>query len=485
MKTKLMLFVLTVACLSGGCESILEIDPVSEITMANYWKSESDVKGYLNGLYSDYRGLISTTLYGEDRGDALVSGVIGGVSRSHQHELNEEYGLDWRAFYENIHHCNMIVKYAPGIDFTLENEKKRILAQAYTFRAKAYLTLTQMWGDVPVVLNPTESYDKTSRPARSPAAEVMKQILSDVQTAIDLYPEATIPDKNRLSKPAALCLKAEALAWKYTVHGSNDQRDLTDAVAALEEVERCGVSMMDRYADIFDVSNKKNREIIFSVYLKKDEYNNMYMSTLSMSAAAGLLTDDIVNKADIPYTRSTIARHVYAPSPRLISLFSALDNRASSAYIRAVNSKGEVAFTSQNKFRGTEYADDRYYDNDIVVYRLGGVKLLKAELLCYLGGARVQQAIEALMPTRDRAGIGVYAGSPDQRTVQKEILDERGRELCFELKRWPDLMRAHYAGTIDMYEYVPNLVGKSTPLYFPILKKMIDLNPNLEQTSGY
>ena len=58
-------------------------------------------------------------------------------------------------------------------------------------------------------------------------------------------------------------------------------------------------------------------------------------------------------------------------------------------------------------------------------------------------------------------------------------------ELCFELKRWPDLMRAHHAGTIDIYSYIPNLVGKSTPLYFPILRKMIDLNPNLEQTDGY
>ena len=45
-------------------------------------------------------------------------------------------------------------------------------------------------------------------------------------------------------------------------------------------------------------------------------------------------------------------------------------------------------------------------------------------------------------------------------------------ELCFELKRWPDLMRAHHAGTIDIYSYIPNLVGKSTPLYFPILRKI-------------
>lgn len=485
MRAKLIIFSIMTACTLGSCESILEIDPISEITMANYWKSESDVKGYLNGLYSDYRGMTSTTLYGEDRGDAMVSGVIGGISRSHQHELNEEYGLDWRTFYENIHHCNMIIKYAPGIDFALENEKKRILAQAYTFRAKAYLTLTQMWGDVPIVLNPTESYDKESRPARSAASEVMKQILSDVQTAVDLFPETNIPDKNRISRPAALCLKAEALAWKYTVQKSNDKNDLTDAISALEEVEKCGVSMMDKYVDIFDVANKKNSEIIFSIYLKKDEYNNMYMSTLSMSAAAGLLTNDIVNKEDIPYTNSTIARHVYAPSPRLISLFSDKDNRASSAYINAVNSKGAVVFTSQNKFRGTAYTDDRYYDNDIVVYRLGEVKLLKAELLCYLGGDNVQKAIDAMFSTRNRAGIGVYTGSTDQKVVQKEILDERGRELCFELKRWPDLMRAHHAGTIDIYSYIPNLIGKSTPLYFPILRKMIDLNPNLEQTDGY
>lgn len=141
------------------------------------------------------------------------------------------------------------------------------------------------------------------------------------------------------------------------------------------------------------MANKKNSEIIFSIYLKKDEYNNMYMSTLSMSAAAGLLTNDIVNKEDIPYTNSTIARHVYAPSPRLISLFSDKDNRASSAYINAINSKGAVVFTSQNKFRGTAYTDDRYYDNDIVVYRLGEVKLLKAELLCYLGGDNVQKPL--------------------------------------------------------------------------------------------
>ena len=95
----------------------------------------------------------------------------------------------------------------------------------------------------------------------------------------------------------------------------------------------------------------------------------------------------------------------------------------SSAYINAINSKGAVVFTSQNKFRGTAYTDDRYYDNDIVVYRLGEVKLLKAELLCYLGGDNVQKAIDAMFATRNRAGIGAYTGSTVQKVVQKAISD--------------------------------------------------------------
>ena len=150
-----------------------------------------------------------------------------------------------------------------------------------------------------------------------------------------------------------------------------------------------------------------------------------------------------------------------------------------------MNAAGKVLFTCQNKFRGTAYTKDRYYDNDIVVYRLADAHLLKAELLCYLGGGNVNKAINLMNITRNRAGIGDYSGATDKNSVQRAILDERFLELCFELKRWPDLMRAHAAGTINIYDEVPNLNGKSTPLYFPITPTMRDYNENLTQTEGY
>ena len=44
------------------------------------------------------------------------------------------------------------------------------------------------------------------------------------------------------------------------------------------------------------------------------------------------------------------------------------------------------------------------------------------------------------------------------------------QELYLERKRWPDLLRFHFGGTIDVYQEVPNLKKKAIdniiiPLY--------------------
>jgi len=62
--------------------------------------------------------------------------------------------------------------------------------------------------------------------------------------------------------------------------------------------------------------------------------------------------------------------------------------------------------------------------------------------------------------------------------------------LYLERKRWPDLLRFHFGGTIDVYEFVPNLKSRAddgirVPLYLAIPLRDIDINPNLEQTEGY
>ncbi|MFA7390235.1 MAG: RagB/SusD family nutrient uptake outer membrane protein, partial [Proteiniphilum sp.] len=112
----------------------------------------------------------------------------------------------------------------------------------------------------------------------------------------------------------------------------------------------------------------------------------------------------------------------------------------------------------------------------------------KAEAFAALN--RIPEAINELNIVRNRAGIGNYTGATDQISVEREILRERGRELYLERKRWPDLLRFHFGGTIDIYDEVPNLKAKREegsiiPLYLAIPLRDLDLNPNLTQTEGY
>lgn len=468
-----------------ACESQLDIESISEISNVNYWKDASDVEGYLTGTYYNFRELYDRTLYGEDRGDALQPGSRGGVSRAHTQRLDDENGYDWKVIYSNLHHVNMILTKAPGIKFNNPATKNRILAQAYTMRAHDYMLLLQMWGDAPIVLQPTETYDKSNKPSRQSKEAVMAQVLSDLETALSLFPEAGIVDKYRISRPSALMLKAEALAWNYTVLHSGNRNDLTDAVACLDEVEKCGVKMMENYSEVFDVEHRLNSELIFAIYVRFGQYDSMYALNFTESAVQGQV-GSAVNKDLIPYSNGNIAAPYYAPSAKIKAAFPAGDKRRDVCFIEGVNSSGKVLFTCQNKFRGTAYTKDRYYDNDIPVYRLGDALLLKAELLCYLGSAdNVAEAVRLMNITRNRAGLADYDGAKDASTVARAVLNERFLELCFELKRWPDLMRAHAVGTINIYDEVPNLNGKAVPLYFPITLNMRDYNENLTQTEGY
>lgn len=483
MKKYIGILMMTVLVLTG-CESWIEVKPVSEITRSSYWNKEGDVRGYLTGIYANFRDMVNETFYREDRGDALDNGIVGTTSNAWANTLSETVAPNWIKFYTHIHHCNLLLKYGTPIEFNKIEDKNRILAETYFQRAYTYLILTQSFGDVPLVLVPTESSSQ-ERPVRSNANDVINQVIADAEMAISLYPENGIVSRFKSSKAAALALKAEAIAWKYQVLKSGTTTDVDEAITALETAEsisNTSIGAPGSYASVF--SDKNNPEVIFSVFFGINEKDGMFASKLT---TAQTYISVAVNKEDIPYTKSGIAVHNFAPSAKLKKLYASNDNRASVAFIEAIRSNGRVILTTQNKYRGTIYPDgDRHFDNNIIIYRLADIVLLRAELLTLRN--RLPEAVTQLNRTRTRAGIGSYTGEVSQTALAKEILDERGRELCFELKRWPDLLRAHFSGTINVYDLVPNLFGKNEqtcPLFFPIQRAMIDDNPNLIQTKGY
>lgn len=460
-----------------GCEKILDAPPVSSITNESYWKSEGDVTGYLTGMNADFRNLLNTTLYFEDRSDVFVLGLEGATSTAWAQNLTSTNAPNWINFYNLIHHCNLVIKYAPTITTGTVANINRALAQAYFIRAHTYFSLIRIWGDVPIVLQPTESADR-ELPARAPASEVMTLILADIEEAIKKFPESGYVNKNKISKPATYALKADALLWKNKVLNGTPQ-DLEAAIAAADLALGSGVSLLPDFSKIHATDNRKNAEIIYSLYFLRDEKSDQYGSRLK---PRDIFVASATNVALLPYSKNG-ARSVYAPSTKIQGLFASNDVRKANSFIASIDAANNITGVFDNKFRGTAYADDRYFENEIVLYRAAEMILFKAEALAALN--RVPEAKTELDKVRVRAGIGVYTGAMDKATFERELLNERAREFWLELKRWPDLVRFHFGGTINIYNEVPNLLGKTIPLFSPIPNTQIFINPNLKQTEGY
>jgi len=478
MKKQFYIYTL-ISCLAlfTSCEKILDAPPVSSITNESYWKAEGDVTGYMTGINADFRNLLNTTLYFEDRSDVFVLGLEGATSTAWAQNLTSANAPNWINFYNIIHHCNLVLKYAPTITTGTAANINRAIAQAYFIRAHTYFSMIRIWGDVPIVLQPTESAER-ELPARAPAAQVMTLILADLEESLKKFPENGFVNKNRIAKPAVYALKADALLWKNKVLSGTTQ-DLEGAIAAADLALASGVSLLTDFSKIHATDNRKNAEVIFSFYFLRDEKSDQYGSRLK---PRDIFVASATNVALLPFAKNG-ARSVYAPSAKIQSLFAANDVRKANSFIASTDAANNITGVFDNKFRGTAYPDDRYFENEIVLYRAAEMILFKAEALAALN--RVSEAKTELDKVRVRAGIGAYAGAMDKTSFEKELLNERAREFWLELKRWPDLVRFHFGGTINIYNEVPNLLGKNTPLFSPIPNTQIFINPNLKQTEGY
>ena len=133
--------------------------------------------------------------------------------------------------------------------------------------------------------------------------------------------------------------------------------------------------------------------------------------------------------------------------------------------------------------------------------RMAEVRLQYAEALYFTGD--VSGARKQIDPVRERDLAGDVSlkklNEAYYRTdFVEELLEERGRELCYESKRKIDLIRfGRITETIEELpsEGGPNNVAvgidllkdnwRSYKLWLPVPQLEIDLNPNLEQNAVY
>lgn len=344
----------------------------------------------------------------------------------------------WSGMYSVINAANNIIAGVPniatGVNFT-EARRNGIVAEAKAARAFAYLHLINWFGDVPLLLTPTQSAtDPGIFPKRESVANVYAQIETDLSEA-----ESAMGTANRaISFIDAWAVKG-LLSRVYLYQGKWAQ-----AEAKATEVLSNSAFSLATPATLWEGGG--GNEVLWALtYVAGSDPNSM--SFFGYPANAG-------------------GRYEYAPTAELAGLYAANDERRPFT-IRTVSN----ARTVGKYFRTTTDDDPVYY------VRLGEVYLNRAE-------ARAQQGNDAgaladVNAIRTRAGLANLTGLTGGSLLDAIYL-ERRLELAFEGHRWFDLKRTGRAiATLG----IPN--GDTKYLLWPIPKRETDVNKELTQNPGY
>ncbi|MCB0688722.1 MAG: RagB/SusD family nutrient uptake outer membrane protein [Saprospiraceae bacterium] len=473
-----------------SCTKDISLEPESLITVNSFWKTKEDALGGLYGMYNQFREEARANLYyyGSARSEIMGHGLQNADFRIKYFEnslSSSNADRDWLRLYRIVDYANLVIKFVPDIDFPTDSEKNNIIAQAYAMRAFVYFTMAKTWGDLPIVTEPVEGFDaEKTFVARSPVSQVFDLIKSDIETALNLFPDNNLPEgKSVWSKPAVNTLKADVFLWTGKLMGGGDS-DLNTALAAINSVESASLTLLDDFPSIFSYGNKGNDEIIFAVHFRDLEVGNNYFGDMYINAldlGAPNIPEDV--KAKIPTAGGF---NWWAPTALVRDQFTNDDQRKDASFLEIYQvENGDSTFLTSVvlKARGFGDAGVQKFLDDILIYRYGELLLMKAEIKNALG----QDPSEEINRIRMRAYGDNFAAhefiSGTQAENDEAILQERLFELIFEGKRWWDLVRFGKA-----FEKVPSLEGRDADTYlllWPITESTISLNSKIQQNNGY
>lgn len=478
---------LLLIALSQSCNKNLELEPISQISRASFWKSPDDVNGALAAMYLSLRDESYNVHYlGEFRSEVLERSFSTGPFKYWENTLTaDDPGPAWNTMYKVIHNANLLIKYVPTISSMPEQKAKEVLAQAYATRAFIYFLMVRAWGKLPFYVEPVEGIDpKTVQKERVPVAQIFELIKSDLDEAIDGFANMDFPNNRcEWSKPAVLALKADVYLWTAKREGGGNA-DLNISLSALNEIQTSDTKLLDDFNSIFRYNNKGNKEIIFALRYADNESRNNIGQLAYMINAYFLPTfsEETLSAIGIPggtpnMTISKIVRDQFTLDDQrrdatFYEMFAVLPDSPEEQYYGSF----------VRKYQGHILNGARVFLDDIVIYRYADVLLMKAEVKNALN----QDPSEEINAIRRRAYTTNFDNhkfvSSSKEKNDAAILKERLLEFTFEGKRWFDLIRFG-----KVFELVPSLKDRPDPnlLLFPIPTSTLSLETKIEQNPGY
>lgn len=448
MKKILVLASLATLLMTSCGDSFFDLEPASSVTIDKVYKTASDYNVAVIGCYAKLQSQVNFyTECCEYRSDNLSLGAptAGTQDRYDIDHFTEKpsngiLSSYWANFNNNVYRCNLLLDQIDGANFA-ENLKKQYKGEAMFIRALNYFNMYRIWGGVPATKHVVRAAEAL-KVARYSDEQMFDLIAGDLKEIVDnnYLPETySSADMGRATSGAAKALLGKVY---LTFHKWTEAKDILSQLIGKYQ-------LVSPIAQVFNVDNKNNNEIIFAVHFNKEieGEGHSYWYNLTNASDDTNQTSSLLNTFPTGDARKDLITYVQV----------------------------EKNVRLMNKFYDTKSPTFKTVGNDQILLRYADVLLMYAEALNEIqyDASEGSLALKYLNAVRQRAGISNLTAKqlPTQEKFRKGILVERQREFPYEGQRWFDLVRMGFAKSV-MAENGVEI--KDYQLLFPIPQQEIE-----------
>ena len=534
---------------SVACSDFLDILPMNDVVLENYWTEKGDVQSVMNSCYETLEhsdALTRMMVWGELRSDNMRAGasVPNDVNEILKENLlpSNPY-CNWAKFYEAINRCNTVCHYAPLVqaidpNYT-EDEMLANVAEAVTLRSLCYFYLIRTFRDVPYTTQPSIDDTQQYIIAATPFDAVVDSLIMSLEQVKDNAVRRYYVDDNanayqnscKITRWAVYALLADLYLWKGDWNnairycdlvvdfkrqqyaemlerdGKVNDIDLIDSIPMILEKPVGSTTYGNAYNEIFGEGN--SFESIFELYFRssQSQLNTMVSNYYGNynNRVGRLIAPDFLFK-DVATSQNSIFKKTDGRAYETAELYS-------SRYAITKYTRRTVSYNTQNvnKEADLNLSASRRSNPDAnwIFYRLSDMLLIKAEALIERGGEGDFDAAFTLIDIVNKRANHAVDGQRsstlkkadyiDSKAAMEDLLlEERQREFLYEGKRWFDLVRfARRDGentrlvNLASRKYLENVnalkikLADPNIIYFPYAKSELKVNPLLEQNPAF
>jgi starch-binding outer membrane protein, SusD/RagB family len=439
MDYRLSLIILVFSIVFYSCEKDLESVTFSRFGTDTFFLNAGDAKAAVTASYRGMRFIWGTNNNGANVQSSFMTDELvcswgwAGWHRWNALDLAEDFAqmlYHYNSLMPNISEITMNIDRISAINMD-ESLKQRYIAELKGLRAIYSQKLFELYGPVPIRIDPAEAGDPTATPIPRPTIEWMvNQIEKDYQEAAAVLPvRFTGDDYGRVSSAACF----NGLLELYI-----NQKRWGDAITTGRHLTTLGYELIDDYDANFTMEAKGgNSEIILALPARADANANAWL--------AHALVSNYVH----PSGQTLMAWGGYKTPWPTFDKFDPQDLRRVEIMDRYPSFGGEIFDTRANNYIGAipkKYGPDpgalgANHGTDIIAWRYSSALLYLAEAINEQDGP-TQEAHEYLNIVRRRAEVPEYdLGTLTKDQFRNVLMDERLFEVYTEGYRRMDMIR--------------------------------------------